>query len=86
MNTQPKNGNAYLQLAHQFIAASLNVNGGASGEASVDAALAGAAAYFAGAPAGIPNPVDATRSQLLAWATTLDNYNNGIIGPGHCPD
>jgi len=86
MNTPPKNGNAYLQLAHQFIAASLNVNGGASGNASVDAALAGAAAYFASAPAGIPNPVDPTRSQLQAWATTLDQYNNGTIGPGHCPD
>ncbi|WP_207924234.1 hypothetical protein, partial [Actinomadura bangladeshensis] len=19
-----------------------------------------------------------------SWQTTLDNYNNGIIGPGHC--
>lgn len=28
MNTPPKGGSAYLQLAHQFIAASLNVNGG----------------------------------------------------------
>lgn len=86
MNTPPKGGNAYLQLAHQFIAASLNVNGGSSGVAAVDAALAGAASYFAGAPAGIPNPVDPTRSQLQAWATTLDDFNNGRTGPGHCPD
>lgn len=86
MNTPPAKGNAYLILAHQFIAARLNTNGGASGNGSADAALAGAAAYFAGAPAGIPNPVDPTRSQLLGWATTLDNYNNGLIGPGHCPE
>ncbi len=86
MNTPPKNGNAYLQLAHQFIAASLNLDGAVSGIASVDAAIAGANAYFAGAPAGIPNPVDPLRSQLQAWATTLDNFNNGIIGPGHCPE
>ncbi|MGQ0641041.1 MAG: hypothetical protein ACT4P6_09780 [Gemmatimonadaceae bacterium] len=85
MKTPPKGGNAYLQLAHQFIAASLNVNGGSSGVAGVDAALAGAAAYFAGAPAGIPNPTGATRTQLQAWATTLDNFNNGVTGPGHCP-
>ncbi len=86
MNTPPKGGNAYLQLAHQFIAASLNVNGGSSGVAAVDAALAGAAAYFAGAPAGIPNPANPIRAQLQTWATTLDNYNNGVTGPGHCPD
>jgi hypothetical protein len=86
MNTAPQKGNAYLILAHQFIAAMLNTNGGASGNASADAALAGAATYFAGEAAGIPSPVDPTRSQLLAWATTLDNYNNGLIGPGHCPE
>jgi SdrD B-like domain len=83
--TSPSGGNAYVQLAHQFIAASLNVNGtSGSGVASVDAALAGAAAYFASAPAGIPTPSGSLRTQLLAWATTLDNYNNGLIGPGHC--
>jgi hypothetical protein len=85
LQTPPAGGNAYLQLAHQFIAASLNLNGAASGIASVDAAIAGAHAYFTGAPAGIPNPSGALRSQLQAWATTLDNFNNGIIGPGHCP-
>jgi len=79
-------GNAYIILAKQYIAAVLNTGGGASGVASVDAAIAGAAAYFAGAPAGIPNPVDPTRAQLLGWASTLDQFNNGAIGPGHCPD
>jgi hypothetical protein len=86
MNPPPKGGTAYIILAYQFIAASLNLNGAASGIASVDAALAGAAANFASAPAGIPNPADPTRSQLLAWATTLDQFHNGIIGPGHCPE
>ncbi len=86
MNTPPSGGNAYLQLAHQYIAAVLNTGGGASGVAAVDAAIAGAAAYFAAAPAGIPNPTGALRTQLQAWATTLDNFNNGITGPGHCPD
>ncbi len=85
LNTPPKGGNAYLQLAHQFIAASLNANGtSGSGDSSVDAALAGAAAYFASAPAGIPTPSGSLRTQLQAWATLLDNYNNGLIGPGHC--
>ncbi|HJU72388.1 MAG TPA: hypothetical protein VJ717_01485 [Gemmatimonadaceae bacterium] len=85
LNTPPK-GNAYLILAHQYIAAVLNTGGNPSGTASVDAAIAGAAAYFTGAAAGIPDPGEPTRTQLLGWATTLDNFNNGVIGPGHCPD
>ena len=84
--TPPAGGNAYLILAHQFIAASLNLNGAAAGNAAVDAAIAGADAYFSGAAVGTPKPTGATRAQLLSWATTLDNFNNGIIGPGHCPD
>jgi len=86
LGTPSAGGNAYIILAKQYIAAVLNTNGGPSGVGSVDAAIAGAAAYFTGAPAGIPNPVDPTRSQLIAWASTLDNFNNGRIGPGHCPD
>lgn len=85
MNTPPKGGNAYLQLAHQFIAASLNVGGtSGSGIAAVDAALAGADAYFAAAAAGIPTPTGATKTQLQGWASTLASFNEGLTGPGHC--
>lgn len=81
----PKGGNAYEILAHQFIAASLNMNGAlSSGVQEVDDALSGAAAYFAAEPAGIPSPVDPTRAQLVNWSSTLDRFNSGIIGPGHC--
>jgi hypothetical protein len=80
----PKGGNAYLQLAHQFIAASLNLNGATAGVAEVDDAMAGAAAYFSNEEAGIPNPSNPSRAQLQTWASTLDDFNNGIIGPGHC--
>lgn len=85
MNTPPAGGNAYLQLAHQFIAASLNINGlSGSGYANVDTALAGADAYFAGAAAGTPSPTGALRTQLLGWASTLTSFNEGTTGPGHC--
>lgn len=87
MNTPPSGGNAYIQLAHQFIAASLNVNGtSGSGVAAVDAALAGAHAAFGGWAAGIGAPAknSATRAQWQAWASTLDAFNNGVTGPGHC--
>jgi hypothetical protein len=84
MWTNPSGGNAYIQLAHQFIAASLNLDGASSGIAAVDAAMAGAAAYFPTAPAGIPTPSGALRTQLQGWATTLDNFNNGLLGVPHC--
>jgi len=24
------------------------------------------------------------KGQVLAWMTTLDNFNNGLLGPAHC--
>ncbi len=29
---------------------------------------------------------NALRNQARNYATTLDNYNNGLIGPGHCSE
>jgi hypothetical protein len=72
-------GNAYYILAHQFIAATLNGAAGASAPANVQQALADAAAYFAD-PAGST----LTRAQLIAMATLLDDYNNGLLGVPHC--
>jgi hypothetical protein len=78
-------GNAYYILAHQYIAAVLNGASGASAPANVQAAISGAAAYFA-ANSPTPAPSGALRTQLITWATLLDNYNNGLVGPGHCVD
>ncbi|MBJ6119353.1 hypothetical protein JAO76_14180 [Pontibacter sp. BT310] len=77
LNTAPKGGDAYYILAHQFIAAELNVVSGASIPADVKAAWDAAEAYFKG-------ETKPTRSELLAWAELLDAYNNGKVGPGHC--
>jgi len=80
-------GNAYYILADQYMAARLNVLNGAATTPAVDAAMAGALAYFSNpANTGSPAPTNPTRAQLLGWATTLDNYNNGLIGPGHCSE
>ena len=83
LDTPPKGGNVYYQLAHQYIAARLNRNS-ASGTAAVDAALAGALVYFGIATPSATVPAGYTSAQLLAWASTLDSYNNGFTGPGHC--
>jgi hypothetical protein len=83
----PPAGNVYYVLAHQYIAATLNIQNGASTTAAIDAALADAAAKLAS------TTVDAAKkfktAQKQAWTTlafTLDQYNNGITGPGHCSE
>jgi hypothetical protein len=83
LNTQPL-GNAYYILAKQYIAAVLNGASGASVPANVQTAINGAGAYFA-ANSPTPAPSGATRTQLITWATLLNDYNNGLVGPGHCP-
>jgi hypothetical protein len=30
------------------------------------------------------DPSDPDRAQGISLAETLDEYNNGVIGPGHC--
>jgi hypothetical protein len=85
MWTPPK-GNAYYQLAHQYIAAKLNTHAGAGTTTQVATAIAEAEAMFR---ARI-NPNDAwwknsaNRSKAIALAGILGSYNEGAIGPGHC--
>lgn len=68
------------------MAAKLNVLDGASAPAEVGAALSGAEALFSSLPPGSAALTSAQRSQALAWASLLDGYNNGLIGPGHCSE
>lgn len=84
--TNPRGGNAYFILAHAYIAARLNIANGASSTAAVNAAMAGALEYFHNPASDGTAPSGALRAQLLDWADTLDDYNNGLIGPGHCSE
>jgi hypothetical protein len=77
-------GNKFYNLAHQYMAAKLNLLNGASSTAAVDAAIAGAEALFSSLAANSTTLTNAQKTQATAWATTLDDYNNGLIGPGHC--
>lgn len=83
LRTEPA-GNPYFVLAPQFIAASQNVAAGASTPTAVDAALAAAAAYFAVATPDAPLPSGFTSGDIVALASTLDAYNNGLLGPPSC--
>ena len=83
--TNPVGGNAYYILAHAYIAAELNLVNGASSTAEVDAAMTWAETFF-----NTYKPTDkltrTDRNEAIAKAAILDNYNNGLIGPGHCSE
>lgn len=86
MWTPPKGGNNYYKLAHQFIAAQLNVLSGAS-DADVADTLAAATAMFE----AHPNPNDTFWSKKGSAAANtlagiLASFNEGAIGPGHCSE
>jgi hypothetical protein len=81
----PPKGNVYYILAHQYIAATLNVAGGASDDDIADE-LSDAADYFAAASPASPLPAGWTKEMVTDLATALDEFNNGITGPGHCDD
>ena len=88
-NTSPAGGNAYYILAHQYMAAVLNMLNGASSVASVDAALAWAKTFFqtyTPAQIGALKGSDPLRAAAIAAASTLERYNTGAIGPGHCDE
>jgi len=82
-------GNAYYILAQQYIAASLNQLNGASIPPNVLTDFNTATSLFNQyTPAQIAalkgsSPV---RKQFTALAETLDKYNNGVTGPGHCSE
>jgi hypothetical protein len=82
--TAPK-GKAYIILAHQYMAATLNQLAGAASTPQVDAALAWATTFF-GTYTPSSSLSTAVKNQAIAYADVLDDYNNGLIGPGHCGD
>lgn len=76
-------GRAWYILAHQWISAKLNVANGASTTAAVDNALDKGNTLLLNNCNGIKQ---CDRSTALGYADTLDDYNNGYIGPGHCDE
>lgn len=76
--------NGIVKLKAQLLGAKLNIASGASA-ASVSATIAAADAFLAtNAASSWSSLPGATKAQVNAWMTTLDNYNNGLVGPGHC--
>jgi hypothetical protein len=84
----PPAGNAYYNLAHQYMAAKLNILNGAD-PAAAQAALDTATTLFnkyTPAQIAVLKGNSSIRKQFIDLASILDNYNNGYIGPGHCSE
>jgi hypothetical protein len=80
---EPVKGNGLISLAHQLIAAELNVASGANASA-ISATIAAANAMIGGL---VVPPVGSgylAPSSTGALNTALDDWNNGRTGPGHC--
>jgi hypothetical protein len=90
-NTAP-GGDASLILAHQLVAALLNVDSGAVPSSSVAQAINDAQAWMTankGASGILPYGVSAgsaAGAQATALTQTLDDFNSGLAGTPHCGD
>lgn len=79
----PVAGNGLVSLAHQLIAAKLNVAAGADPTAAA-AAIAAADALIGALVVPSIGAGYLAPGTTSALTQTLDDYNNGVIGPGHC--
>lgn len=81
----PPAGNPYYNLAHQYMAARLNVLNGASTSPSVDGALTWATTFFnTYSPSSTLSK--SMKNDVTKYASILASYNEGYIGPGHCSE
>jgi hypothetical protein len=82
--TPPAKGNAYYILAHQYIAAKLNVANGAVPPDEVAQALNEAHNWFTAPGRTDAAPTGSDRTTALYLAGILAAFNEGTTGPGHC--
>ena len=86
LNTSPS-GNGLIILAHQLIAAKLNILNGADGTV-VNATIAAADAQIGAlvVPPTGGSSDSLTPASVNSNSHILDDWNNGITGPGHCAE
>lgn len=85
-NVYGDNNNGITKLYAQLLGAKLNIAAGASNSAV--AAIITAADNFLASNfwTAWPGLSNSTKKMVLGWMSALDDYNNGITGPGHCDD
>jgi hypothetical protein len=86
MNVHGKQSNGITKLYAQMLAAKLNIRNGVDPSA-ISATMAEVDSFLA-----LHNYDDWSalskpqKESVLVWMNTLDDCNNGLIGPGHEPD
>jgi hypothetical protein len=80
--TEP-GGDAYYILAHQYIAAVLNVANGATPPAKVSTVIKEAKAWFETHCPGV-SALSQEGQTLIHWAEVLAAFNEGMMGVPHC--
>jgi hypothetical protein len=76
--------NGINKLYAQLLAAKLNIANGADGSILAPTIAAADAFLTTNDSLNWSSLSRAQKNQVLIWVTTLDYYNNGLIGPGHC--
>ncbi len=78
--------NGINKLYAQLLGAKLNIKNGANGSA-VASVIAAADAFLVSKNAADWNSLPTSqKNTVLSWVVALDNYNNGLTGPGHCSE
>ena len=86
MKTHGASSNGITKLYAQLLGAKLNFASGADSE-DVDDIVEDADTFLADHDWRDWNKLTkAEREDVLHWKDMLDDYNNGLIGPGHCDD
>jgi hypothetical protein len=81
---EPSNG--ITKLYAQLLAAKLNVANGADGSA-VGQTMGDSDDFLAETDyTSWSGLLKGEKDSVNSWMTMLDQYNNGLIGPGHCSD
>lgn len=85
LETPPQGGNAYVILAHQYIAAILNRASGASAPSSLQNIINSSSTWFGGGTTLLSCSGSDCETQKN-WAGLIDTYNNGNYpgAPAHC--
>jgi len=84
LNFQDQASNGIAKLYAQLLAAKLNIANGAD-KSAIASTITAADTFLATHGIADWNSLNKVqKNQVLNWATILDNYNNGLIGPGHC--
>lgn len=83
--TKPGKGGKYYILAHQYIAAELNILNGADSSEVIEAFQSATVLLNTYTPEQV-NDSKELQAKFVELGKILADYNEGAIGPGHCDD